>query len=75
MTSANYRRLALGPPLHRRVFPHGFPLPSGGRIFATLAAEAQDYGDLMLTPEQQASFLADAPELFLPIAAAGDGWE
>lgn len=42
-----------------------------GRIFATLASEKDGYGNLMLDPEQQALFLADAPEIFLPIKG---GW-
>jgi len=43
----------------------------GGRIFATLASESQGYGNLMLTPEQQAAFVAEMPEVFVPIAG---GW-
>jgi hypothetical protein len=43
----------------------------GGRIFATLAAVEQGYGNLMLTPEVQAEFLADRPDLFLPVKG---GW-
>jgi len=43
----------------------------GGRIFATLAAAKQGYGNLMLTPEQQATFVAELPEVFIPIAG---GW-
>jgi hypothetical protein len=43
----------------------------GGRIFATLAAEKQGYGNLMLTPDQQAAFVAEAPEIFLAIPG---GW-
>src|SRR5512132_132834 len=43
----------------------------GGRIFATLASQAQGYGNLMLTPEQQADFVGELPEVFLPIAG---GW-
>ncbi len=43
----------------------------GGRIFATLAAEKQGYGNLMLTPEQQGVFVAEAPGIFLPIPG---GW-
>jgi hypothetical protein len=43
----------------------------GGRIFATLAAVSQGYGNLMLTPEQQAIFVAEEPEIFTPIAG---GW-
>jgi hypothetical protein len=43
----------------------------GGRIFATLASEKQGYGNLMLTPEQQAAFVEELPEVFLPIPG---GW-
>ena len=43
----------------------------GGRIFATLASVNQGYGNLMLSLEQQAAFLADQPDLFLPVAG---GW-
>ena len=43
----------------------------GGRIFATLAAEKQGYGNLMLTPERQAAFVEEAPGLFIPISG---GW-
>lgn len=43
----------------------------GGKIFATLAAEKQGYGNLMLTPEQQAAFVEELPEVFLPIHG---GW-
>lgn len=43
----------------------------GGRIFATLAAVKQGYGNLMLTVEQQQAFVAEEPEVFLPIPG---GW-
>lgn len=43
----------------------------GGRIFATLASVKQGYGNLMLTPELQAAFVGEAPQVFLPIAG---GW-
>ena len=43
----------------------------GGRIFATLAAQKQGYGNLMITPELQAQFVEEAPEVFVPIAG---GW-
>ena len=39
-----------------------------GRIFATLASADKGYGSLMLTPEKQAAFVTEAPEVFLPIA-------
>src|SRR5437773_11615453 len=43
----------------------------GGRIFATLASVKDGFGNLMLTPEIQAEFVAEAPQLFVPIAG---GW-
>jgi hypothetical protein len=43
----------------------------GGRIFATLASQKQGYGNLMLTPELQAEFVGEAPDIFVPIH---DGW-
>jgi hypothetical protein len=43
----------------------------GGRIFATLASVAQGYGNLMLRPEQQATFIEELPDVFVPI---GGGW-
>ena len=43
----------------------------GGRIFATLAAVEKGYGNLMLSPEQQAMFVAEEPGIFLPVAG---GW-
>src|SRR5690242_5906773 len=43
----------------------------GGRIFATLAAVKSGYGNLMLTPEQQAEFVAEQPDVFIPIPG---GW-
>jgi len=43
----------------------------GGRIFATLASVKKGYGNLMLTPEQQADFVGEQPDVFVPIAG---GW-
>jgi hypothetical protein len=43
----------------------------GGRIFATLASIKEGFGNLMLTPEIQAEFVAEAPDVFLPVAG---GW-
>jgi hypothetical protein len=43
----------------------------GGRIFATLASQDKGFGNLMLMPEQQAEFVAEAPEVFLPVPG---GW-
>ena len=44
---------------------------AGGRIFATLASVKEGYGNLMLTPEVQAEFLRERPDLFLPVHG---GW-
>lgn len=41
------------------------------RIFATLAYVARGQGTLKLTPEQQADFVAEAPQSFEPCAG---GW-
>lgn len=43
----------------------------GGRIFATLASQHLGYGNLMLTPEIQADFIGEQPDVFIPIAG---GW-
>jgi hypothetical protein len=43
----------------------------GGKIFATLASEKQGFGNLKLTPEMQAEFVAEAPNVFVPITG---GW-
>jgi hypothetical protein len=43
----------------------------GGRIFATLASQDKGYGNLKLTREQQAEFVREMPDVFLPVAG---GW-
>lgn len=42
-----------------------------GRTFATLASAKEGYGNLMLTPALQAEFIAERPDLFLPVHG---GW-
>lgn len=42
-----------------------------GRIFATLASIDQGYGNLLLTPQEQAAFVQELPDVFLPVAG---GW-
>lgn len=72
MNAADFRRLALSLEGAEEGSHFGAAdFRVGGRIFATLAAEKQGYGNLMLTPEQQAMFVADAPEIFIPIPG---GW-
>ena len=72
MTSSDFRRIALSLEGAKESAHMGAPdFRVGGKIFATLASESHGYGNLMLTPEQQAAFIADAPEVFLPVAG---GW-
>jgi len=72
MTAADFRRIALsldGAVEGAHMGAVDFRV--GGRIFATLASEKQGYGNLMLTPEQQADFIEAQPAIFLPVAG---GW-
>lgn len=72
MTPDDFRRIALSLAGAEEGSHMGSPdFRVGGRIFATLAAQAQGYGNLMLTPEMQAEFVAEAPEVFLPVPG---GW-
>ena len=43
----------------------------GGRIFATLSSQSLGFGNLSLTPEQQAAFVEESPAVFLPVTG---GW-
>jgi hypothetical protein len=72
MNAQDFRRLAL----HLEDAEEGSHMGAvdfrvGGRIFATLASVDQGYGNLMLSPEQQAAFVEEQPDLFLPVAG---GW-
>jgi hypothetical protein len=72
MTAADFRRIALSLEGAEEGSHMGSAdFRAGGRIFATLASEKQGYGNLMLDPEQQAGFLEDRPDLFLPVPG---GW-
>jgi hypothetical protein len=72
MKAADFRRIALtleGAEEGSHMGAADFRV--GGRIFATLASQKDGYGNLMLTLEQQAEFVRELPELFLPIHG---GW-
>ena len=72
MNAADFRRIALSLEGAEEGSHMGSPdFRVGGRIFATLASQNQGYGNLMLTPEQQAEFVEERPEVFVPIAG---GW-
>ena len=71
-TADDFRRIALGLDGAEERSHMGAPdFRVGGRIFATLASEAQGYGNLVLTPDVQAMFVGEAPDVFVPIAG---GW-
>jgi hypothetical protein len=72
MTAADFRRIALSfDDAEEGSHMGAVDFRVGGRIFATLASVKNGFGNLMLTPELQAQFVAEAPQLFVPVAG---GW-
>ena len=72
MNVSDFRRIALSMPGTEENSHMGNPdFRVDGRIFATLASAKQGYGNLMLTLEQQTAFVAEMPDVFLPIPG---GW-
>jgi hypothetical protein len=68
----DFRRIALALPGAEEASHMGnADFRVGGKIFATLASAKRGFGNLKLTLEQQAVFVEEAPEVFLPIAG---GW-
>ena len=68
MTAEDFRTIALSLEGVEEYSHAGSPaFRVGGRKFASLASQREGYGNLMLTPEQQAAFVEEAPEIFLPI--------
>lgn len=69
MTAADFRKIALSLEGVEEYSHAGLPaFRVGGRKFASLASQAEGYGNLMLTPEQQSAFVEEAPQIFVPIA-------
>ena len=72
MTAADFRRIALSLDGAEEVAHAGLPaFRVRGARFASLASQSAGYGNLTLTLEQQAAFVAEAPDIFLPIPG---GW-
>lgn len=72
MTADDFRRLALaldGATEGAHMGAVDFRV--GGHIFATLAAVNRGFGNLMFTPEVQAAYVREQPEVFLPVSG---GW-
>jgi hypothetical protein len=72
MSPADFRRIALSFESAEEGSHMGaVDFRVGGHIFATLASVDKGFGNLMLTPDVQAQFVAESPDVFLPIAG---GW-
>jgi YjbR len=72
MNIQDFRRIALSLEGAEESSHMGSPdFRVGGRIFATLAAAKLGYGNIMITPEQQAAFVEEIPEVFVPVKG---GW-
>ena len=69
MTAIEFRKLALSFPDTEEGAHHGHPdFRVGGKIFATLGHPDGTRGMVQLTPEQQAEFMHDLPQVFSPAA-------
>lgn len=72
MDTEDFRRIALSFEGAEESSHMGSPdFRVAGRIFATLASQNHGFGNIKLTPEQQAAFVAEMPEVFVPIPG---GW-
>jgi YjbR len=72
MIIQDFRRLALSLPGAEESSHMGAAdFRVDGRIFATLAAAKKGYGNIMITPEQQAAFVEELPDVFIPVPG---GW-
>jgi YjbR len=72
MNAKDFRRIALSFEATEESSHMGAPdFRVQGKIFATLASQHQGFGNLKLTLEQQADFVRELPEVFLPIPG---GW-
>src|SRR5580658_6404639 len=72
MKVADFRKMALGMPGAEEGSHFGnADFRVEGKIFATLSLAREGYGVLLLTPEQQAGMVGDAPEIFSPVPG---GW-
>jgi hypothetical protein len=72
VTATRFRKIALSLP--EAVEGSHFNHPDfrvDGKIFATLGLEKEGFGVLLLTPEEQAGMVEDAPAIFSPVPG---GW-
>jgi hypothetical protein len=72
MTAAGFRKIAMSFPEAVEGSHFGnADFRVGGKIFATLSLQSEGYGVLLLTPEQQAGMVEDAPVIFSRVPG---GW-
>ncbi|MBZ5601120.1 MAG: MmcQ/YjbR family DNA-binding protein [Acidobacteriia bacterium] len=72
MTAADFRKLALSFPDTVEASHMGHPdFRAHGKIFATFPKPDEKVGMIKLTPEQQAMFVKDEPDMFEPVPG---GW-
>jgi hypothetical protein len=72
VTAKHFQRIALSLPeaVESQHFGHA-DFRVDGKTFATLALAKEGFGVLLLTPEQQAGMIEDAPKIFSPVPG---GW-
>jgi len=71
MTANQFRKLILGLPDTEERAHHNHPdFRVQGKIFGTMGYPDQTRAMLILTPEQQAEFMHDFPEVFFPAPGA-----
>src|SRR5436305_14008596 len=71
MTPEDCRRIALRMPGAVESSHMGHPdFRAGGKIFATLGPAGKVWAMVKLTPDQQRDFVAEAPEIFVPVNGA-----
>ncbi|MBV9008421.1 MAG: MmcQ/YjbR family DNA-binding protein [Verrucomicrobia bacterium] len=72
MSPADFRRIALEMPgATEATHMQHADFRVGGRIFATLGYPDERFAVVLLTPDDQAAFVAAAPNVFSPVAG---GW-
>jgi YjbR len=71
MTPNQFRRLALSfPDTEERAHHHHPDFRVKGKLFATLGYPDASRAMVKLTPEQQAEFVNDCPDVFSPVTGA-----
>jgi hypothetical protein len=71
MTQESFRRVALAlPETAESAHQHHPDFRVAGKIFATLGYPDNAWGMVKLTPQQQAAFVTEHPEAFVPVKGA-----